>query len=316
MHHGHAHAGPHHGHSHAVDRTVNKNRLAIALAINVGLVAAGIVGTVVFHSLALLADAGHILSDVGAIALAMFAAAMAARPAQGRRTFGFHRTEILAALTNGLVLVAVAVLVFIEAVMRLGSPSDVNGTGVLVIGVVGLAGNVVATLALAGGDREDINLEAVLRHSAADALGSLGVVVAGALVLIGGWDRADPIAGIVIGILILLGSWRLIKEPVDVLMEAAPAGVDVQEVGTVMARVEGVREVHDLHVWTVTSGFPALAAHVRTDPAYDMDQVRHDLEHVLADRFGIEHTTLQVMVEQLLELEDRRGDGADRGGDG
>jgi len=200
------------------------------------------------------------------------------------------------------------VLVFVEAVMRLGNPSDVNGAGVLVIGLVGLVGNIAATVALAGGDREDINLEAVLRHSAADALGSLGVVVSGALVLIGGWDRADPIAGIVIGILILVGSWRLIKEPVDVLMEAAPAGLEVQEVGTVMASVDGVREVHDLHVWTVTSGFPALAAHVRTDPAYDMDEVRHNLEHVLADRFGIEHTTLQMMVEQLLEIEDRRGE--------
>jgi cobalt-zinc-cadmium efflux system protein len=288
---------------------VNRGRLAVALAINVVLVLAGIAGTVVFHSVALLADAGHVLSDVGAIALAMFAAAMAARPAVGRRTFGFYRTEILAALVNGLVLVAVAVVVFVEAVMRLGNPSNVDGLGVLLIGLVGLAGNVAATLALAGGDREDINLEAVLRHSASDALGSLGVVVSGALVLIGGWDRADPIAGIVIGILILLGSWRLIKEPVDVLMEAAPEGLDVQEIGTVMCRVEGVREVHDLHVWTVTSGFPALAAHVRTDPARDMDSVRHELEQLLAERFGIEHTTLQMMVEQLLELEDRRGGG-------
>jgi cobalt-zinc-cadmium efflux system protein len=288
---------------------VNRSRLAIALAINAGLVVAGIVGTVVFHSVALLADAGHILSDVGAILLAMFAAALAARPPEGRRTFGYPRTEILAALVNGIVLVAVAVLVFIEAVMRLGNPSNVNGAGVLIIGLVGLAGNLAATLVLAGGDREDINLEAVLRHSAADALGSLGVVVSGALVLIGGWDRADPIAGIVIGILILLGSWRLIKEPVDVLMEAAPAGLDVQDVGTAMCRVEGVREVHDLHVWTVTSGFPALAAHVRTDPSYDIDEVRHSLEHVLHDRYGIEHTTLQMMVEQLLELEDRRGGG-------
>src|SRR5919197_594835 len=161
MHHGHAHAGVHHEHAHGADRTVNRGRLAVALAINLVLVVAGIVGTVVFHSLALLADAGHILSDVGAIALAMFAAAMAARPAEGRRTFGFHRTEILAALVNGLVLVAVAVLVFVEAVMRLGDPSEVDGLGVLIIGGVGLNGNVAATAALSGGDREDINLEAV-----------------------------------------------------------------------------------------------------------------------------------------------------------
>jgi cobalt-zinc-cadmium efflux system protein len=280
--------------------------MGMALGVNLALVVAAVVGAVLFHSIALVAEAGHVLSDVGAIGLAMFAAAMAARPARGQRTFGFHRTEILAALANGVVLVAVAVFVFVEAVMRLSQPSNVRGLGVLVIGAVGLAGNAIATLALAGGDREDINLEAVLRHSAADALGSLAVLVSGALVLATGWDRVDPITGLFLGILIVAGSWRLISEPIHVLMEAAPAGVDVQEVGTAMAAVEGVREVHDLHVWTVTSGFPALAAHVRTDPARDPDEVRRRLERELADRFGIEHTTLQVMVEQLLEIEDRR----------
>jgi cobalt-zinc-cadmium efflux system protein len=280
--------------------------MVMALVINLVLVVAGVVGALVFHSIALFADAGHVLSDVGAIGLALFAAAMASRPARGRRTFGFYRTEILAALVNGITLVAVAVLVFIEAAMRLSNPSDVKGLGVMVIGAVGLAGNAAATVTLAGGDREDLNLEAVLRHSAADALGSLAVLVSGAVVLITGWDRVDPITGLLLGVLILLGSWRLISEPVDVLMEAAPAGVSVQEIGTVMASVDGVREVHDLHVWTVTSGFPALAAHVRTDPSRNMDDVRRDLERVLAERFSIEHTTLQMMVEQLLELEDRR----------
>lgn len=306
MHHSHAHAHGHAGHAHSHGREANRSRMVVALAINAGLIVAAVVGAIVFHSVALFADAGHVLSDVGAIGLALFAAAMAARPAKGRRTFGFHRTEILAALVNGITLVAVAVFVFVEAVMRLSEPSDVRGLGVLIIGVIGLIGNAVATVALAGGDREDINLEAVLRHSAADALGSLAVVVSGAIVLITGWDRVDPITGILLGLLILLGSWRLIREPVDVLMEAAPAGVDVQEVGNAMASVEGVREVHDLHVWTVTSGFPALAAHVLTDPARDPEDVRRALEHELADRFGIEHTTLQVMVEQLIELEDHR----------
>jgi cobalt-zinc-cadmium efflux system protein len=280
--------------------------MGVALAVNAGLVLAAVVGAVLFHSVALVADAGHVLSDVGAIGLAMFAATMATRPARGRRTFGFHRTEILAALANGVALVAVAVFVFVEAVMRLSHPSDVRGLGVLVIGAVGLAGNVVATVALAGGDRKDINLEAVLRHSAADALGSLAVLVSGAVVIATGWDRADPITGLLLGVLILAGSWRLISEPIDVLMEAAPPGVDVQDVGTAMAAVDGVREVHDLHVWTVTSGFPALAAHVRTEPARDPDVVRQELERELAERFGIEHTTLQMMVEQLLEIEDHR----------
>ena len=308
MHHAHSHAGHSHahGHDHLQGRGINRSRLMAALGINAVMVVAGVVGAVVFHSVALFADAGHVLSDVGAIGLALFASAMAARPARGRRTFGFYRTEILAALANGITLVVVAVIVFVEAATRLSDPSDVKGLGVLAIGAIGLVGNVAATVALAGGDREDINLEAVLRHSAADALGSLGVIVAGAIVLITGWDRVDPIIGMLIGVLILLGSWRLIREPLDVLMEAAPPELDVQEIGTAMAAVEGVREVHDLHVWTVTSGFPALAAHVRTDPARDVDEVRVAVERVLAKRYGIKHTTLQMMAEQLLELEDRR----------
>jgi cobalt-zinc-cadmium efflux system protein len=306
MHHSHAHGHAHAGHAHVQAREANRARMGVALAINLGLVVAAVVGAVVFHSVALVADAGHVLSDVGAIGLALFAAAMAARPARGRRTFGLYRTEILAALANGVALVAVAVFVFVEAAMRLSQPSNVRGLGVLVIGAVGLVGNMVATIALAGGDREDINLEAVLRHSAADALGSLAVLVSGAVVLATGWDRVDPITGLLLGVLILLGSWRLISEPIDVLMEAAPPGVDVAEVGSAMVAIDGVREVHDLHVWTVTSGFPALAAHVRTDPARDPDEVRQKLERELAERFGIEHTTLQMMVEPLLEIEDRR----------
>jgi cobalt-zinc-cadmium efflux system protein len=274
--------------------------------INLALVVAGVAGAVLFDSVALLADAGHVLSDAAAIGIGLAAAAMAARPARGRRTFGFHRTEIFAALVNGLLLAGVAVLVFVEAAGRFSNEPDVKGGGVLVIGVVGLAGNVVATLVLMSGDREDLNLEAVLRHSAADALGSLGVIVSGVIVLTTGWGYADPIAGILIGLLILAGSWGLVREAVDVLMEAAPTGLDVQEIGRAMAAVQGVREVHDLHVWTVTSGFPALAAHVLIAPGEDVDEIRVRVEELLEERFGIEHTTLQTMVEPLLELQDRR----------
>jgi cobalt-zinc-cadmium efflux system protein len=281
--------------------------MAVALTINLALVVAGVVGAIVFDSVALLADAGHVLSDAAAIGIGLFAAAIAARPARGRRTFGFGRTEILAALVNGVLLVAIAVLVFVEAIARLSDPPDVEGAGVLAIGVLGLAGNVAASVVLASGDRRDINLEAVLRHSAADALGSLGVVVAGAVVLATGWLYADPIAGLAIGVLILAGSWRLVREPVEVLLEAAPAGVDVDEIGRAMVAVPGVREVHDLHVWTVTSGFPALAAHVRTDPHEgDVDEVRRRVESVLHERFDIHHTTLQMTVEPLLALETQR----------
>ena len=299
------HSHAHHDHVHG--REANRSRMAMALAINVLLVVVGVVGAVLFGSVALLADAGHVLSDVGAIALGLGAAAMAARPAKGRRTFGFARTEIIAALVNGVVLVAVSVLVFVEAISRLSNPADVKGWGVVAVGAIGLAGNAAATLVLVAGDRTDLNLEAVLRHSFADALGSIGVVVSGTIVLATGWTYADPIAGIAIGVLILLSSWSVLRDAFDVLMESAPAGVDVTEIGRAMASVPGVTEVHDLHVWTVTSGFLALAAHVRAAPGEDLDEVRGRVERVLHERFDIDHTTLQMMAERLLELEDRRG---------
>ena len=294
-----------HTHAHDHGRQADRGRMAVALAINLAMLAAAIAGGFVFDSLALLADAGHVLADVGAIVLALVAGWMATRAAPARATFGFRRGEILAALVNGVALVVIAVLVLVEGISRLGSPPDVEGAGVLAVGALGLTGNVAATIVLARGDRGDINLEGVLRHSAADALGSLGVIVAGALVL-AGWREADAVVSIAIGVLILAGSLRLIREPLGVLMEAAPRGIDIQELGRTMCAVPGVREVHDLHVWTVTSRFPALAAHVRVDHHEDPNAVRERLEAVLHERYGLDHTTLQVVREDLLQLEDLR----------
>jgi cobalt-zinc-cadmium efflux system protein len=293
----------HHHHHHRID---DSRRMRLVLLINLGMLVAGVVGGIAFDSLALLADAGHVLADVGAIGLALFAAWMASRPPSPQRTFGFRRTEIFAALANGVTLVAVSVFVFIEAGARLSDPPDVQGGGVLALGAFALAGNAIATWLLMRGDRSNLNLEGVLRHSAADALGSLGVIVAGLLVVTTGWDQADPVISIAIGVLILLSSWRLLREPFNVLMESAPEGIDVQDVGNAMCSVPGVREVHDLHVWTVTSGFPALAAHIRSDPSESPDEVRERVEAVLHERFGLDHTTLQVVPEPLLQLEDRR----------
>jgi cobalt-zinc-cadmium efflux system protein len=278
----------------------------IVLWINAAMLVLGVVGGIVFDSLALLADAGHVLTDIGAVALALFAGWMAARPATPQRTFGFRRVEILAALVNGLTLVAVAALIFVAAITRLSDPPGVEGAGVLAVGVASLAGNAIAAWVLMRGDRANVNLEAVLRHTAADALGSVGVIAAGVIVLATGWNQADPIVSMLIAVLILVGSWRLVREPFNVLMESAPAGIDVQEVGAAMCGVAGVREVHDLHVWEVTSGFSALAAHVRTEPSEDVNVVRERIEAVLTDRFHLEHTTLQVVAEPLLQIEDRR----------
>ncbi len=290
-------------------RHQNRRRMAIALAINLVMLVAALVGGLLTGSLALLADAGHVLSDVGAIVLAMLAAALAARAGGPRRTFGYHRTEVIAALANGITLVAIAVLVVVAAINRLGDPPGVEGAGVLALGVVGLVGNATATWVLARGRREDLNLEAVLRHSAADALGSLAVVVSGAVILATGWRPIDPLASIAIAGLILASSFRLIREPLDVLMEAAPPGVDVSAVARAVGSVPGVREVHELHVWTVTPGFEALAAHVVVARGADRDQARREVEFVLRDRYGIEHTTLQMEEEAdddaLLQIQTR-----------
>jgi cobalt-zinc-cadmium efflux system protein len=283
----------------------------IALAINVAMLAVEAVGGVLTGSLAVLADAGHLLSDVGSLGLALIAAGLASRPAGGRRTFGYQRTEVLAALVNGLLLVGVGAGIAIAAIGRLGDPPSIDAGGVLALGLLGLAGNVAATLVLARGHREDINLEGALRHSAADALGSLGVIVTGAFVLAGGSSIVDPLAGLLIAGLVLASSWRLIKEPFDVLMEAAPADVDVDAVGAAICAVEWVRSVHDLHVWTVTSGFGAIAAHVVVARDCDRDLTRRRLEVMLAERFGIDHTTLQMEEEAeggLLRVENAPGE--------
>ena len=273
-----------------------------ALGINLGLLVAEAIGGVLTGSLALLADAGHVLSDAGSIVLALIAVRLATLPAAGRRTFGYQRSEVLAALVNGLLLVVVSIAVAIAAIGRFADPPEIDGWGVLVLGVFGLAGNVAATIVLARGQREDINLEGVLRHSVADALGSIGVIVAGAVVLLGGSPVVDPIVGLLIAVLILASSWRLIKEPFDVLMEAAPAGVDVDEIGEAICQEEGVRSVHDLHVWTVTAGFGAIAAHVVVAQGADRDLIRRRLELTLREGYGIEHTTLQMEEEASQEL--------------
>jgi cobalt-zinc-cadmium efflux system protein len=275
-------------------RAANSRRMWIALAINAAMVVAGIVGGILTDSLAVLADAGHVLSDAGAIALALFAARLASRAGGPRRTFGYQRGEVIAALVNGLALVAIAAVVAVAAIDRLGDPPDVAGGGVVALGMLELAGNVAAAWVLARGDRVDVNLEAVLRHSAVDALGSLAVVVSGVLVLATGWTAADPIAGLAIAVLIVASSVRLIREPFDVLMEAAPADVDVDRLGRAMCEVRGVVQVHELHVWTVTSGFEALAAHVVVASGDDRDRARRELEYLLRERFGIAHTTLQM----------------------
>jgi cobalt-zinc-cadmium efflux system protein len=304
--------GPVHGpegHSHgsgiALDRSGGKRALKLVLALTATFTVVEVVGGVITGSLALLADAAHMLSDNVSLGIALFAAWIAGRPAGPSRTFGYRRAEILAALLNGITLVGLSIWIFVEAFSRFDEPPEVEAGLMLVIAVGGLLINLVAARILHGHAGESLNVSAALRHVLADLLGSAGVIVAALLILITGWDYADPAVSVLIGLLVLASSWSILRDSTQILLEGSPAGTDVEEVGEAMARVPGVIEVHDLHVWMITSGFPALAAHVLVDRETDCHAIRRDLELMLGERFGLDHTTLQVdhVGGDLLQIE-------------
>ena len=281
-------------HVGAEDASREQRALTVALALVAAFLGAEVVGGVLADSLALLADAGYMLGDAGSLALALFAVWMGRRPATPARTFGFRRLEILAALANGVALVAIALWIFVEAARRIADPPETVASWVLALGLAGVAVNLATAFVLRRSRSRSLNLEAAFRHVVADLLGSLGVVVAGVVILATGWLLADPLVSLVIGLLILLSSWGVLRESVAVLLEGTPAGIDATDVGHAMAALDGVQEVHDLHIWTITSGFPSLSAHVLVAPRADCHGIRLELERLLAERFGLTHTTLQV----------------------
>jgi cobalt-zinc-cadmium efflux system protein len=255
---------------------------------------AEVIGGLITGSLALLADAGHMLSDSASLALALFAFWLSGRPATPERSFGYKRVEILAALANGVTLVAISIWIFVEAFRRFSEPTEVLGGWMMVVAVIGLVVNLVGAFILSRSEGESLNLEGALRHVLADVAGSVGAIAAALIIIFTGWVYADPIISVIIGVLVLGSSWKLLRDSVSILLEASPRGIDPQAVGKSMAAAEGVREVHDLHIWTITSGFPALAAHVLVGREENCHARRRDLETVLKREFGIEHTTLQV----------------------
>jgi cobalt-zinc-cadmium efflux system protein len=280
-------------HDH-VHRPAGTRVLGLVLLLTVSYTVVEIVGGLLTGSLALLADAGHMIGDSAAIALALGAAWLASRPATPRRSFGYRRAEILAALANGVALVAIAILIFIEAIRRLDDPQEILGGWMLLVALLGVVVNLVAAGILARTGEASLNVQAALRHVLADLAGSVGVVVAALVVITTGWRQADAIAGIAIALLILASSWTIVRDSIVILLEEAPAGMDPREVGRRMAEVEGVVEVHDLHIWTITSGFPTLSAHVLVRRGDDCHARRRELEQLLRREFGLEHTTLQV----------------------
>ena len=280
-----------HDHAHRVD---SRRALAFALGLTAVYTAVEVVGGIAAGSLALLADAVHMLSDNVALALALVAVWLAGKPATAERTYGYKRAEVLAALANGVLLVALAIWIFVEAAMRLRDPGDPLGGWMLAIALLGLVVNVVAGLVLSRSRSDSINVEAAFRHVVADLLGSLGVAVAAIVILTTDWVQADPVVSIVIGVLVLASAWSILRDSTEILLESTPRGLDVAALGRRLASAPGVVEVHDLHVWTITSGFPALSAHVLVRPGEDCHGRRRELELLLHDEFGIEHTTLQV----------------------
>jgi len=282
-----------HAHAHDARRDTTRT-LAAVLGLTLGFALVEALGGWLTGSLALLADAGHMLSDASSLGLALFAGWLAGRPATPRRSFGFQRAEILAALANGLALVAIGLLILVEAYRRLDSPHDVSGAPMLAVAVAGLAVNVAAARLLHRHGDANLNVAAALRHVLADLAASVGVIVAAVVILATGWKPVDPLVGALVGLLVLASSYRVLRDSVSILLETAPRGIDADEVGRAMAGAPDVVEVHDLHIWTITSGFPALSAHVLVAPGADCHAIRRSLERTLDERFAIDHTTLQV----------------------
>jgi len=288
-------------HLHATASTSLRS-LTIALVLNAVYTLIEAIAALLTGSLSLLADAGHNLSDVVALSVAAGAVLLARRPPTPNRSFGFKRAEILAALFNAVSLIVIALIVFGGAARRFADPPEVPGGWLIAVATVGLLVNAIGAFAVFRPGGRDLNLRAAYVHLVGDALGSIGVIVTGIVIVTTGWRYADPLVGVLIGIYLVVSSWGVLRESTLVLLEAAPRGLDAEAIGQAIAGQPGVVEVHDLHVWQITSGFPSLSAHVLVREGDDCHGIRRSTERMLADRFGITHTTLQVDHEHVDSL--------------
>ncbi len=286
------------GHSHAeharAGADTDTRRLGIALALVVGFMVAEVVTGILAQSLALLSDAAHMLTDAGALLMSLVVIRLVARPARGNLTFGLRRTEILSAQANGATLLVLSGLVVYEAIRRLVTPPRPGGLAILIVALAGIVVNLLATQQLAKADRESLNIRGSYLHLATDLFAFIATAIAGLIIITTGFDRADPIASLLVAASMLWAAYGLLKASGRVLLEAAPQGMDVEEIGRAIATHPQVESLHDLHVWEVSSGFPALSAHVLVHPGDDCHGIRRELEAMLGDRFRIDHTTLQV----------------------
>ncbi len=283
-----------------------RTRLRIVFGLVVGFLVVELVGSVLTNSLALLADAGHMLTDAVGVGLALLAIRVAARPATPAMSYGYYRLEILAAAVNAVLLFGVAAFVLYEAFQRFGQPPEVIGAPMLVIAVIGLAINLVSIRLLATGAQTSLNLRGAYLEVRGDLLGSVAVLVASAVILLTGSALADPIASVVIALLVLPRAWALLREAIDVLLQATPKHVDLDEVRSHLLRAEGVADAHDLHAWTLTSGMNVVSAHVVMQPGADAASVLDEVCQCLADDFDMEHSTIQLETADRRRLEETR----------
>ena len=291
-----------HSHAHGLSGESDTRRLAGAFALIVGFMVAELVAGILGSSLALISDAGHMLTDAVAIGLALAALRLAQRPPAGSFTYGLQRAEILSAQINGISLLLLGALIVFEGIRRLIDPPEVAGGLVLVVALIGIVVNLVAARMLAGAERRSLNIEGAFLHIVTDLFAFVATAIAGALILIWGLDRADGIASLLIAALMLWAAYGLLRESGRVFMEAAPKGLDPQAIGEALIEEDGVVEVHDLHVWEVTTGMPAISAHMIVRQDADCHEARWRAARLLADRFGVEHSTLQVEHEPGDEL--------------
>ena len=294
--------GTHHGHSHGVSADADARPLALALGLIVAFMAGEVVAAIVADSLALLSDAAHMLTDAAAIALALIAIRLARRPPSGGYTYGLRRAEILSAQANGVTLLLLGGFIVYEGIRRLIDPPDVEGSLVLIVALVGIPVNLIAARLIATADRRSLNVEGAFQHIVTDLFAFVATAVAGAVILLTDYTRADGIASLLVAALMLWAAYGLLRDSGRVFMEAAPRGLDPERIGNALAGTEGVIEVHDLHVWEVTSGMPAVSAHLIVGRDADCHEARWKGARLLADSFGIEHSTLQVEHEHTDEL--------------
>lgn len=288
--HGHSHSG--HSHTH----NANKKALTISFFLIAGFMFVEFIGGYLTNSLALISDAGHMLSDAVALGLSLSALIFGAKAATPSKTYGYKRFEILAALLNGIVLVLLAIFIFKEAIDRLSEPPHVIGQGMMVISIIGLIINIIVAYILhsQGSTKENLNVRSAFLHVIGDLLGSVGAIIAAILIMLFGWYIADPIASMIVSLLVLYSGWHVLKESVNILMEAKPSGVDYDKVMSLLKSVNGVEDIHDLHIWMITSDFSVMTVHLKVKPDSDRDLILEKSKQLINKEFGIKHVTIQL----------------------